>query len=101
MIYEIAELTIKPDTHAAFEAAVTQAVPLFQRAAGCVSMRMERGIEAPDTYLLVVGWQTVEHHMVDFRDSADFQEWRRLVGDYFAQAPKVHHYAGVVAGFGG
>lgn len=101
MIYEIAELTIKSGTDAAFEAAVTQAVPLFKRAAGCVSMHMERCIEVPDTYLLVVGWKTVEDHMVGFRESADFQEWRRLVGDFFAQAPKVHHYAGAVAGFGG
>lgn len=101
MIYEIAELYIKPETSAEFEAAVTQAVPLFQRAAGCLSMRLERCIEIPGTYHLVVGWQTVDNHMVDFRNSADFQEWRRLVGGFFALPPKVDHYAGVVAGFGG
>lgn len=101
MIYEIAELYIQPDNSAAFEAAVTQAVPLFQRAVGCVSMRLEHCIETPGTYHLVVGWQTLDNHMVDFRNSDDFQEWRRLVGGFFAQPPKVHHYAGAVAGFGG
>jgi len=101
MIYEIAELYIKPETSAAFEAAVTQAVPLFQRAVGCVSMRLEHCIETPGTYHLVVGWKTVENHMVDFRNSADFQQWRALVGGFFAQPPKVDHYAGAVAGFGG
>lgn len=101
MIYEIAELYIQPENSAAFEAAVTQAVPLFQRAAGCVSMRLEHSIETPGTYHLVVGWQTLENHTVDFRGSADFQAWRALVGGYFAQPPKVEHYAGAVAGFGG
>jgi quinol monooxygenase YgiN len=99
MIYEIAELYIKPDDHAAFLAAVAQAVPLFRRAQGCVSMRLERCIELPDTYHLVVGWQTVDDHMVTFRNSADFQEWRRLVGGHFALPPKVEHFETVVAGF--
>jgi quinol monooxygenase YgiN len=99
MIYEIAEITIQPDTHAAFEAAVTQAVPIFRAASGCQSMRLERGIESPDTYHLVIGWSTLEHHTVDFRGSAGFQDWRALVGGFFAQPPKVEHFSPVVAGF--
>jgi heme-degrading monooxygenase HmoA len=99
MIYEIAEITIKPDTHAAFEAAVTQAVPLFKAATGCLSMRLERGIETPDTYHLVIGWATLENHTVDFRGSAGFQDWRGLVGGFFAQPPKVEHYSNAVTGF--
>lgn len=99
MIYEIAELTIQPDAHDAFQAAVTQAVPIFQAATGCLSMRLDRGIEPPDTYHLVIGWATLENHTVDFRGSAGFQDWRALVGGYFAQPPKVEHFATAVAGF--
>ncbi len=99
MIYELAEIIIKPDTHAAFEAAVTQAVPIFKAASGCQSMRLERGIESPDTYHLVIGWATLEHHTVDFRSSAGFQDWRALVGGFFAQPPMVEHFSPVVAGF--
>lgn len=99
MIYEIAEITIHADAHDAFQAAVTQAVPIFKAAAGCQSMRLERGIESADTYHLVIGWETLEHHTVDFRGSEGFQQWRALVGQYFAQPPKVEHFAPVVAGF--
>jgi len=99
MIYEIAELTIHPDAHDAFQAAVTKAVPIFQAASGCLSMRLDRAIEMPDTYHLVIGWQTLENHTVDFRGSAGFQDWRALVGSHFAQAPKVTHFATAVAGF--
>lgn len=101
MIHEIAELTIQPGTNAAFEAAVAQAVPLFQRARGCVSMRLDRTIERPDTYRLVIGWQTLEDHTVHFRGSDDFQAWRALVGGFFADAPKVEHIETVVPGFQG
>ncbi|CFN74811.1 monooxygenase [Bordetella pertussis] len=39
----------------------------------------------------MVDWETVDNHMVDFRQSADFQEWRKLVGECFAEPPQVHH----------
>ena len=64
MIYEIAELYIKPDAHDAFQAGVAEAVPLFKAATGCLSMRLDRDIETPDTYHLVIGWQTLENHTV-------------------------------------
>ena len=99
MIHEIAEITIKPATGAAFEAAVREAVPLFQRATGCLSMRIERTIERPETYRLVIGWATLENHTVDFRGSDDFQAWRGLVGGFFAEPPKVEHTETVVTGF--
>jgi heme-degrading monooxygenase HmoA len=99
MITEIAEILVKPGTDQQFETAVAAAAPLFQRARGCRSMRLERGIEQPDTYRLVVEWETLEDHEVHFRGSADFQEWRRLVGDYFSAAPRVIHTRGVLTGF--
>lgn len=99
MITEMAELLIKTGSEQQFEAAVAQAVPLFQRARGCRAMRLERGIENPDAYLLVVAWETLEDHEIHFRQSADFLEWRRLVGDYFAAPPKVVHTRAVLTGF--
>lgn len=99
MIYEIAELYIKPDSHTAFQAAVAEAVPVFKAATGCLSMRLDRDIETPDTYHLVVGWQTLDNHVVDFRGSEGFLVWRGLVGSHFALPPKVEHFETVVAGF--
>ncbi|KQQ45358.1 antibiotic biosynthesis monooxygenase [Duganella sp. Leaf126] len=99
MIYEVAELYIRPESHTAFQAGVAEAVPLFRGAKGCVSMRLDRDIETPDTYHLVIGWETLENHTVDFRGSEDFHAWRALVGDHFARPPKVEHFATVVDGF--
>lgn len=39
----------------------------------------------------MVTWETVEDHMVHFRNSEDFQEWRRLTSLHFAAPPRVVH----------
>ena len=97
MIYEIAQIDVKPGSENEFEAGVRKAAPLFKRAKGCHSMKLERGIEKPDRYRLVVGWETLENHTVDFRGSADFQEWRSLVGHCFAAPPEVEHVQEVIS----
>jgi quinol monooxygenase YgiN len=99
MITEIAQIEIKPGMEAEFEAAVKKAAPIFQRAKGCTAMELRRSIEKPSRYRLFVGWATIEDHTVDFRGSADFQEWRKLVAHCFASPPEVEHGTQVVKGF--
>lgn len=99
MIFELAQIRVKEGAEQAFLAAVAEAAPLFSRAKGCRSMQVQRSIEHPDMFTLVVGWETVEDHMVHFRNSADFQEWRRLAGPYFAEPPEVQHLSTVLQAF--
>jgi heme-degrading monooxygenase HmoA len=99
MILEIAQIDVTPGTENEFEAGVKKAAPLFQRAKGCRGMALQRSIEQPSRYRLFVQWDTVENHTVDFRGSADFQEWRKLVAHCFAQPPQVEHVREVVKGF--
>jgi heme-degrading monooxygenase HmoA len=99
MITEFAEIRIQPGTSEAFLNAVAQAAPLFRRARGCQSMRIEQRIEEPDMYILIVGWETLEDHEVHFRQSADFQSWRELVGKYFTAPPTVTHTQPIQTGF--
>jgi quinol monooxygenase YgiN len=99
MILEIAQVDVKPGMEQEFEAGVGQAVPIFRRAKGCNGLELQRGIENPSRYRLIVKWETVENHTVDFRGSPDFQEWRKLVGHCFAQAPQVEHTREVLKGF--
>ncbi|WP_144639144.1 antibiotic biosynthesis monooxygenase family protein [Bordetella genomosp. 13] len=91
MIQEIASIRVLAGQEADFEAGVAKAKPLFLRARGCHGMQLYRSIENPQRYTLVVDWETVDNHMVDFRQSDDFQEWRKLVGPYFEAPPDVHH----------
>ena len=99
MITEIAQIDVKPGMEAEFEAGVTKAAPVFKRAKGCTAMKLARSHEKPQRYRLYVQWETLENHTVDFRGSADFQEWRKLVGHCFASPPEVEHVTDVVKGF--
>jgi heme-degrading monooxygenase HmoA len=96
MIYEIAALTIDPTRSAEFEAAVAAARPFFEGAKGFLSFALQRSIEHPERYRLVVGWESVEAHMVDFRESQGFQHWRALAGPFFVETPSVEHVATVI-----
>ncbi|MDX2276429.1 MAG: antibiotic biosynthesis monooxygenase family protein [Hyphomonadaceae bacterium] len=91
MIYEMAEIEIQPGKEAEFEAAARKAAPLFQAATGYHSFALHRSIEHPGKYRLIVGWESVDHHMVEFRNSPNFQQWRALVGGFFANPPQVEH----------
>ncbi|MGA2895442.1 MAG: antibiotic biosynthesis monooxygenase family protein [Xanthobacteraceae bacterium] len=99
MITEIAQIDVKPGMEAEFEAGVKSAAPVFQRAKGCHAMELRRSLEKPTRYRLFVSWATVENHTVDFRGSADFQEWRKLVAHCFASPPEVEHVTLAVKGF--
>ncbi|HEX3498464.1 MAG TPA: antibiotic biosynthesis monooxygenase family protein, partial [Stellaceae bacterium] len=62
MILEIAQIEIKPGLEAEFEAGVGKAAPLFKRARGCRGMNLQRSIEKPARYRLIVTWETLENH---------------------------------------
>lgn len=92
MIVEHAEFTIAEADAEKFEAAYAQAKELLAQTDGFLWAHLHRGIERPTGYLLLVGWETVEAHMVAFRESDRFPQWRALIGPYFAEAPKVEHF---------
>jgi quinol monooxygenase YgiN len=98
-VLEIAQIDVKPGMEQEFEEGVRKATPLFRAAKGCSSLKLMRSVEKPTRYRLMVRWATLEDHTVDFRQSADFQQWRGLVGHCFAAPPDVEHVHDVVEGF--
>ena len=93
MILEIADIQITAGKNAEFEAAIAQAAQqIISKAVGFRSYTVQHGIESPQRYVLMIQWETLENHTVDFRQSAAFQEWRALVGPFFAAAPVVEHF---------
>lgn len=92
MILERAIFTIKPGQAGDFENAFRQAAPLIRAAKGCHKAEMHRGVENPDTFLLLVEWNMLEDHMVGFRESKAFGEWRAILSPHFAGPPAMEHY---------
>lgn len=87
-------IDILPGTHAQFEAAVGTAVETVLRPApGFVSFELRHGVERSDSYVLLIGWGSLEDHTVGFRESESFVKWRELIGPFFAGAPQVDHWS--------
>ena len=94
MILEIADIRIRPGEQAAFDSAIWRGVEtVIARARGFRGYKVNRGVESPDRYVLMIFWDTLEDHTVDFRNSAAFGEWRAIVGPYFAVPPQIEHFS--------
>ena len=93
MIREVADIRIAPERAAEFEEAIHRGVrEVISKAAGFQRYCVERCIESPGRYLLVIEWGSVDDHMVGFRQSPAFPAWRAIVGPFFAAPPVVEHF---------
>lgn len=92
MILEVAVLKVRPGQGAAFETAFAQAQSIIASMPGYVSHELQKCLETQDQYLLLVRWQTLEDHTVGFRQSAQYQEWRKLLHHFYEPFPRVEHY---------
>jgi len=93
VILEVADIRIRPGTQAEFDVAIQNGVSaVLSKAEGFRGYKINRGIESPERYLLMVFWDTLENHTIDFRGSPAFAQWRAIVGPFFAVAPSVEHF---------
>ena len=97
MILEVALLNVRSGQSAAFEQAFADAQVIISSMDGYISHQLQRSLETPDKYLLLVHWRRVEDHTVGFRQSTGYQEWRRLLHHYYDPLPVVEHFEGCVA----
>lgn len=98
MILEVAPLQIRPGTAAAFEAAFYKARHIIASMPGYVSHELQRCVERRDEYLLLVKWRSLEDHEVGFRESPQYETWKRLLHHFYEPFPTVSHYETVDGG---
>ena len=65
---------------------------LLYFASGYISHQLQRCIEVPNRYILLVNWESLEAHTVGFRGSPDYQNWKRLLHRFYDPFPTVEHY---------
>jgi heme-degrading monooxygenase HmoA len=93
MILEIADIRIPPGKQAEFDAAIQHGVAtVASKAKGFAGFQVHKGIESPERYVLMIYWETLENHTVDFRGGPLFPQWRAIVGPFFAVPPVVEHF---------
>jgi heme-degrading monooxygenase HmoA len=93
MILELADIRIPPGKQQEFDAAIQRGVEqVIATAKGFCGYKVNKGMESPERYVLMIFWETLDNHTVDFRQSPAFAEWRSIVGPYFAAPPVVEHF---------
>ena len=95
-VLEHVVLPVLPGLEAEFEAAFAEARPLLEASPGFRRLTLSRGIETPNHYLLLVEWDSVDDHEVDFRGSPAYDRWRALLHEFYAPFPTVAHFTAVI-----
>ena len=92
MILEHCDIQIDPSKQSAFEEAIVHGVEtVISKAKGFQGYKVNHSLETPSRYLLLIYWDSLENHTVDFRGSAAFADWRAIVGPFFMKPPVVEH----------
>ncbi|MDQ5854035.1 MAG: antibiotic biosynthesis monooxygenase [Chloroflexota bacterium] len=92
MVLEVALLNVQAGMGDAFEDAFRRASPIIASMPGYLSHELQRCIEVPARYVLLVRWETLEDHTVGFRQSSAYQEWKRLLHHFYDPFPTVEHF---------
>lgn len=96
MVLELAILNVINGKESEFEAAFQQAEKIIASMRGYISHQLQRCLENPSRYVLLVNWETLEDHTQGFRGSAQYQEWRALLHHFYDPFPTVEHYGAVL-----
>ncbi len=96
MILEVATLDVKAGQEQQFELAFQQASPIIAGMKGYLSHQLQRCLENKQRYVLLVNWATLEDHTIGFRQSPQYQEWKRLLHHFYDPFPTVEHFEPVV-----
>ena len=93
MILEVADIRIQAGKQAEFDAAIMRGIKtVVSKSKGFLGYKVNKSIETPERYLLMIVWETLENNSIDFRQSSLFTDWRAIVGPFFAQPPQVEHF---------
>ncbi len=93
MILEVADIRIHPGQEAAFDQAIQRGLKeVISQAQGFRGWKVNKGVESPQRYVLMIFWNTLEDHTVHFRQGPLFTQWRAIVGPFFAAPPSVEHF---------
>ncbi|OIQ39647.1 MAG: antibiotic biosynthesis monooxygenase [Bacteroidetes bacterium MedPE-SWsnd-G1] len=92
MILEVAILNIKQGLSSEFEKTFSKAQIIISSMKGYISHEMKKCIEEENKYILLVNWETMEDHEIGFRESQEYQDWKKLLHHFYEPFPTVQHY---------
>ena len=95
MIREVAQISIREDARGQFVTDLSRAVAeILPDVAGVIEfLHVGWCLERPNVYMFTIDWETLDDHMVGFRESEQFTQWRTLIGPHFDGPAVVEHFS--------
>ena len=88
MILEVAVLNVRSGEGGDFERLHSRRRRRSFRPCPATSrINCRRCLESQDKYLLLVQWQKLEDHTIGFRQSPQYQDWKRLLHHFYGAVP--------------
>ena len=92
MILEAAILFVKPNQATEFENNFRLASAIICKMNGYIEHELQKCIEVENKYLLLIKWESLEDHTIGFRNSSEYQEWKKLLHHFYEPFPIVEHF---------
>lgn len=89
-------LQVKEGMESKYEEAFREASNIISSMNGYISHELQRCMEVKGKYLLLVQWETLEDHTVGFRNSNEYQEWKKQLHHFYDPFPIVEHFSRVM-----
>jgi len=92
VITEHVLLPVIPGQEDEFMAAMEAAKWIIAASPGFIALSVQRCIEQPSQFLLLVQWETLADHMEGFRGSEAYGRWRAALHHFYDPFPVVEHF---------
>jgi heme-degrading monooxygenase HmoA len=92
MILEAAVLEVKKGQEKEFEKNFALAGAYLQSVDGYLGHSLRKCVEQENKYLLLVDWRELEDHTIGFRQSQQYQAWKKLLHHFYDPFPVVEHF---------
>ncbi len=92
MVTEIALFNAVPGKEEELGATILSGLKIIRQHPECIEARVEHCLEQPGQYALINTWTSLEAHMVSFRSSPLFAQWRGHISGLYTGQPTVFHY---------
>lgn len=93
MIVEYIRYTVETARAAAFIDAYGAAASSLKESPHCLAYELTRCVEAPDSFILRIEWDSSDGHLNGFRKSTQFKEFFRHVQPFLKDIAEMRHYA--------
>ncbi|AVH54794.1 MULTISPECIES: antibiotic biosynthesis monooxygenase family protein [Streptomyces] len=97
-VWEVVQLTVAQGSEEDFESVFRAQLPILEEADGCLDLQLLRAVDREGVFLLLVLWQSMEHHTVVFVKTEGFTKFSTAVAPFFTAPPTPFHAITVIDG---